>query len=78
MYRGMMLWAEAVRKAGKLDQDAVVEALDHAPIPVAPGGPAEMVPGKRHCKMKMYIVVAKNGSFEIVESSDGLLDPKEC
>ena len=78
MYRGMMLWAEAVKKAGKIDRDAVAEALDHAAIAAAPGGPAEMVPGKRHCKMKMYIAVAKNGNFEIVDSSDGLLDPKEC
>jgi branched-chain amino acid transport system substrate-binding protein len=78
MYRGMMLWAEAVKKAGKLEQDAVAEALDHAAISAAPGGPAEMVPVKRHCKMKMYIGVAKNGHFEIVESSEGLLDPKEC
>ncbi len=78
MYRGMMLWAEAVRQAGKLDRNAVAEALDHAKIELAPGGPAEMVPGKWHCKMKMYIAVAKNGAFDIVESSDGLLDPKEC
>jgi branched-chain amino acid transport system substrate-binding protein len=78
MYRGMMLWAEAVKKAGKIDRDAVAAALDHAAIQLAPGGPAEMVPGKRHCKMKMYIAVAKNGKFEIVESSEGLLDPKEC
>jgi branched-chain amino acid transport system substrate-binding protein len=78
MYRGMMLWAEAVKKAGKIDRDAVAAALDHAAIAAAPGGPAEMVPGKRHCKMKMHIAVAKNGVFEIVESSDGLLDPKEC
>jgi branched-chain amino acid transport system substrate-binding protein len=78
MYRGMMLWAEAVKKAGKIDRDAVAEALDHAAIAAGPGGPAKMVPGKRHCKMKMYIAVAKNGKFEIVDSSDGLLDPKEC
>ena len=78
MYRGMTLWAEAVKKAGKIDRDAVAEALHHAAIAAAPGGPAEMVPGKRHCKMKMYIAVAKNGNFEIVDSSDGLLDPKEC
>jgi branched-chain amino acid transport system substrate-binding protein len=78
MYRGMMLWAEAVKKAGTIDRDAVAAALDRAAIAVAPGGPAEMVPSKRHCKMKMYIAVAKNGKFEIVESSDGLLDPKEC
>jgi len=78
MYRGMMLWAEAVKEAGKVDRDSVAAALDHAKIAVAPGGPAEMVPGKRHCKMKMYIGVAKSGVFDIVESSNGLLDPKEC
>jgi branched-chain amino acid transport system substrate-binding protein len=78
MYRGMMLWAEAVKKAAKVDRDEVAEALDHAAIAAAPGGPAEMVPGKRHCRMKMYIGVARNGRVEIVESSDGLLDPKEC
>jgi branched-chain amino acid transport system substrate-binding protein len=74
----MMLWAEAVKKAGTIDRDAVAAALDHSAITTGPGGPAEMVSGKRHCKMKMYIAVAKNGRFEIVESSDGLLDPKEC
>jgi ABC-type branched-subunit amino acid transport system substrate-binding protein len=78
MYRGMMLWAEAVKKAGKIDRDVVAEALDHAAIQLAPGGPAAMVPGKRHCKMKMYTAVAKGGNFEIVEASEGLLDPKEC
>jgi ABC-type branched-subunit amino acid transport system substrate-binding protein len=78
MYRGMMLWAEAVKQAGKVERDAVAAMLDHAEIQQAPGGPAEMVPGKRHCKMRMYIAVAKNGTFEIVESSQGLLDPKEC
>jgi branched-chain amino acid transport system substrate-binding protein len=78
MYRGMMLWADAVKKAGTADRDAVAAALDHAAIAAAPGGPAEMVPGKRHCRMKMYIATAKNGNFEIVDSSDGLLDPKEC
>ena len=43
-----------------------------------PGGPAEMVPGKRHCKMNMYIAVAKNGNYEVVSQSKGLVDPKEC
>lgn len=78
MYRGMMLWAEAVKRAGSVERDAVAHTLDNATIEQAPGGPAEMVPGKRHCKMRMYIGVAKNGHFEIAEASDGLLDPKEC
>jgi urea transport system substrate-binding protein len=78
MYRGLKLWEAAVKKAGTLDRDAVAGALDHAKIADGPGGPAEMVPGKRHCKMKMYTAVAKKGVFQIVWRSEGLVDPKAC
>jgi len=78
MYRGLKLWEAAVKEAGKLDRDSVAAALDHAKIAEGPGGPAEMVPGKRHCKMQMYTAVAKNGKYEIVARSNGLVDPKEC
>jgi len=78
MYRGLRLWEAAVKEAGKVDRDAVAAALDHAKVAEGPGGPAEMVPGKRHCKMKMYTAVAKNGAYEIVARSKGLVDPKEC
>src|SRR5215469_16578796 len=78
MYRGLKLWEAAVKEAGKLDRDSVAAALDHAKIAEGPGGPAEMVPGKRHCKMQMYTAVAKNGNYEIVARSNGLVDPKEC
>ncbi|MCP1757307.1 substrate-binding protein [Bradyrhizobium elkanii] len=77
-WRGLKLWEAAVKEAGKVDRDSVAAALDHAKIAEGPGGPAEMVPGKRHCKMKMYIAVAKGGNYEIVARSDGLVDPKEC
>jgi urea transport system substrate-binding protein len=78
MYRGLKLWEAAVKEAGKLDRDSVAAALDHAKIAEGPGGPAEMVPGKRHCKMQMYTAVAKSGKYEIVARSNGLVDPKEC
>lgn len=78
MYRGLKLWEAAVKEAGKVDRESVAAALDHAKIAEGPGGPAEMVPGKRHCKMKMYTAVAKNGNYEIVAKSEGLVDPKEC
>ena len=78
MYRGLKLWEAAVKEAGKLDRDGVAAAFDHAKIAEALGGPAEVVPGKRHCKMRMYTAVAKNGKYEIVGRSDGLVDPKEC
>src|SRR5262245_49666330 len=78
MYRGLKLWELAAREAGNLDREHVAAALDHAKISEGPGGPAEMVPGKRHCKMNMYTAVAKNGHFEIVARSEGLVDPREC
>jgi ABC-type branched-subunit amino acid transport system substrate-binding protein len=78
MYRGLKLWEAAVREAKKVDREAVAAALDHAKIAEGPGGPAEMVPGKRHCMMRMYTAVAKNGNYEIAWQSKGLVDPKEC
>jgi branched-chain amino acid transport system substrate-binding protein len=78
MYRGLKLWEVAVKKAGKVDRDSVAAALDRARIEQGPGGPAEMVPGKRHAKMRMYTAVAKGGKYEIVARSNGLVDPKEC
>src|SRR5437867_972539 len=68
LYRGMRLWAAAVKEAGSLEQEAVIKALDHAKISEGPGGSAEMVPGQHHVRMNMYIAQAKNGSFEIVKS----------
>src|SRR5215471_8354066 len=47
MYRGLKLWELAVKEAGNLDREHVAAALDHAKISEGPGGPAEMVPGKR-------------------------------
>ena len=77
LYRGMMLWAAAVKEAGTLDQDKGIAALDHAKIAEGPGGPAEMVSGQHHVRMNMYIAQAKNGRFEIVEEL-GAIDPKEA
>lgn len=76
LYRGLMLWAAAVKEAGSLKQDDVIKALDHAKIAEGPGGPAEVVPGQHHVRMNMYIAQANNGDFKIVKSL-GVIDPKE-
>jgi ABC-type branched-subunit amino acid transport system substrate-binding protein len=76
MYRGLRLWEAAVTEAGSLDQEAVIDALDHAKIPRGPGGPAEMVPGQHHVRMNMYIAQANDGAFKVVEAL-GVIDPKE-
>jgi ABC-type branched-subunit amino acid transport system substrate-binding protein len=77
MFRGMRLWEAAVREAGSLDQQAVVETLDHAKIAVGPGGPAEMVPGQHHVRMNMYIAQVRDGAFKIVKNL-GVVDPDEA
>ena len=76
MYRGLKLWQSAVNEAGSLNQDDVVNALDHASIAQGPGGPAEMVPGQHHVRMNMYIAQSKGGTFEVVKNL-GVIDPKE-
>jgi ABC-type branched-subunit amino acid transport system substrate-binding protein len=77
-YRGLKMWEAAVNESGSLDRDAVAAALDHAKILEGPGGAAEMVPGTRHCRMRMYTAVAKGGKYELVARSSSLVDPKEC
>jgi ABC-type branched-subunit amino acid transport system substrate-binding protein len=76
LYRGLRLWEAAVKKAGSLNQDDVIKALEHAKIADGPGGPAEMVPGQHHVRMNMYIAQASNGQFKIVKDL-GAIDPKE-
>jgi branched-chain amino acid transport system substrate-binding protein len=76
LYRGIMLWAAAVKEAGSLDQDKVIKALDHAEIADGPGGPAEMVPGQHHVRMNMYIAQARNGHFGITKEL-GAIGPQE-
>ncbi|QOZ32797.1 substrate-binding protein [Bradyrhizobium sp. CCBAU 53421] len=78
VYRGLKMWQAAVKEAGGTDRDAVAASLDHAKISEAPGGPAEMVPGSRHCRMRMYIAVAKQGKYELAARSPSLVDPREC
>jgi ABC-type branched-subunit amino acid transport system substrate-binding protein len=76
MYRGLRLWEAAVTEAGTLEQDEVIDALDHAKIPRGPGGPAEMVPGQHHARLNMYIARAHDGVFKVVKDL-GVIDPKE-
>jgi ABC-type branched-subunit amino acid transport system substrate-binding protein len=76
MYRGLRLWEAAVTEAGTLEQDQVIDALDHAKIPRGPGGPAEMVPGQHHARLNMYIAQAHDGVFKVVKDL-GVIDPKE-
>ena len=82
MYRGVKFYEAAVKATnGDLARDAVSAAMDKAKIDQGPGGGAEMVPGKMHCKMNMYIAQCKVDAgktrYDVI-SSDKMVDPKEC
>ena len=82
MYRGIRFYEAAVKATnGDLDREAVSAALDKAKLARGPGGGAEMVPGKMHCKMNMYIGQCKPTAgklrYEIVGTYP-MVDPKEC
>lgn len=82
MYRGIKFYEAAVKATGgKLGREEVAAAMDKAKIANGPGGGAEMVPGKMHAKMNMYIAVCKNEGgktrYDIIEKAD-MVDPKEC
>jgi ABC-type branched-subunit amino acid transport system substrate-binding protein len=76
LYRGIKLWAAAVKSAGTLRQEAVIAALDRASIVEGPGGPAEMVPGQHHVRMNMYIARVTDGRLNVVKQL-GVIDPNE-
>ena len=78
MWRAINLWAMAVKEAKSVKREDVAKALEHAKLADGPGGSCEVVPGKRHVKMNMYIAVVKNGKYEVVERSNGMVDPREC
>jgi ABC-type branched-subunit amino acid transport system substrate-binding protein len=78
MWRGLNLWAESVKAAKSVKREEVAAALEKAKLADGIGGGSEVVPGTWHVKMHMYTAVANNGRYEIVEKSNGMVDPKEC
>ena len=82
MYRGIKFYEAAVKATkGELNREAVSAAMDNAKLLEGPGGGAEMVPGKMHCKMNMYIAVCKVDAgktrYDVIKKSN-MVDPKEC
>jgi len=69
-YRGVMLWAEAVRQAGSAEPDAVIDAIETGKVEFdGPGGHYSLDPKTHHTTMDIHIAVAnEEGSFDVVES----------
>jgi hypothetical protein len=82
MYRGIRFYeAAAIATKGDLDREAVAVAMNFAKLANGPGGGAEMVPGKMHAKMNMYIgkcvVEAAETRYDVISKAD-MVDPQAC
>lgn len=67
-YEAAYIWAEAVKKAGTVDRDPVIEALRSGVGYDGPSGRVSIEPKTNHALQNVYLAELKNQSFNIIES----------
>jgi branched-chain amino acid transport system substrate-binding protein len=68
-YQGIMLWAEAVRKAGSVDHDALVKVLESGLSIEGPAGKVAMDPKTHHCALDIHLMVVKDQKLTIMDTA---------
>ncbi|WP_333899266.1 ABC transporter substrate-binding protein [Agrobacterium pusense] len=67
-YDGVMLWANAVEKAGTVETEKVISALESGITIDAPGGKVTMDPKTHHTIRPTYLAQPKNRHWEILST----------
>ncbi|CAN7155379.1 MULTISPECIES: urea ABC transporter substrate-binding protein [unclassified Variovorax] len=67
-YQGFKLWAEGVRKAGTLDRNKLLDALESGISIQGPSGKVSLDPATHHCVLNVSIAEVKNKQLEIVKT----------
>ncbi|MDO8774087.1 MAG: transporter substrate-binding protein, partial [Burkholderiaceae bacterium] len=67
-YQGFKLWAEGVRKAGSLDREKVIAALESGISIVGPSGKVTIDPDTHHCVLNVSIAEIRNKQLNIVQT----------
>ena len=67
-YEGIMIWAEAVKKAGSLDRLKVITALESGITIEGPSGKVTMDPKTHHTIRNAYLAKPKNRKWKIMAS----------
>jgi branched-chain amino acid transport system substrate-binding protein len=68
-YQGIMLWAEAVRKAGSIEREAVIKALETGLKIEGPAGIVAVDPKTHHCALDIHLMVVKDQKLTIIETA---------
>ena len=67
-YQGVLLWAEAVRKAGSAERMAVIEALETGISVQGPGGTVTVDPKTHHCTLDVHVLEVREQKMNVVKS----------
>ena len=67
-YMGVLIWAEAVKKAGSIDREPVIKALEAGISVAGPGGTMTVEPKTHHFIFDMHLAEMKSRKFQILQS----------
>jgi branched-chain amino acid transport system substrate-binding protein len=68
-YQGILLWAEAVRKANSVEHDAVVKVLETGLKIEGPAGTVAVEPKTHHCALDIHLMVVKDQKLTIIDTA---------
>lgn len=67
-YQGFKLWAEGVKKAGSIDREKMITALESGISIDGPSGKVSLDPETHHCVLNVSIAEVRNKQLNIVET----------
>lgn len=67
-YQGLMLWAEAVRRAQSVDREKVISALEGGISLELPSGLVTVDSTTHHCTLDIHLAEVKNKGLSVVQS----------
>jgi branched-chain amino acid transport system substrate-binding protein len=67
-YQGMLLWAAGVKKAGTIDREKMIEALESGISIDGPSGKVTIDPATHHCIFDVHLAMLKDKELTLVET----------
>ena len=67
-YQGMYLWAAGVKKAGTLDREKVIDALESGISIDGPSGKVTIDPATHHSIFDVHLSVLKDKQIKLIET----------
>lgn len=70
-YQGIMLWAECVKKAGSLNRDAMLKAIESGVKIEGPAGTVSLDPQTHHAALDIHLMEVKGQKLNVLSTTKG-------